>query len=278
MSTSSRQLLVRLAVIVIVWYIGLAYLPQIMGTCLDGECGFTTGEIIVSFAIPLAIIALPVLLEIGLYKKTLSQALSDIGLTRFSWAGIRIAALYLLPLLVFFPLFSLLTNAPMTIQPNWHWLLLNVLLVNGLAEEIMMRGFVFRHLREGRPFWRAAALSTVYFAAYHLVLIATAGPLIGIIAVVTAIPAGFLTAYIYERGNNTIWSSALFHTLYNGPAFVFIFAADSQLIASSLYLLVGIVVSTLILVSAYRSGYGRSEVQVSQNAVDAAKLPNPLAQ
>ena len=64
----------------------------------------------------------------------------------------------------------------------------------------MMRGFVFRHLREGRPFWHAAALSTVYFAAYHIVLIFTAGPLIGIIAVIIAIPAGLLTAYIYERG------------------------------------------------------------------------------
>jgi membrane protease YdiL (CAAX protease family) len=257
----SRQLFIRLAIIVIVWYVALAFLPQVLGTCLDGACGFSLGEIIVSFAVPLAIIALPVLLEMRLYGKNLSQALSDIGLTRFSWTGIRSAALYLLPLLLFFPLFSLLTNTPLTIQPNWQWLILNVLLVNGLAEEIMMRGFVFWHLREGRPFWRAAALSTVYFAAYHVVLIFIAGPLIGIIAVVIAIPAGFLTAYIYERGNNTIWGSALFHSLYNAPAFVFAFLPEVQPIASSLYLVVGILVSTLVLVRAYRAGYGRTEAQ-----------------
>jgi membrane protease YdiL (CAAX protease family) len=78
---------------------------------------------------------------------------------------------------------------------------------------------------------------------------------------VIAIPAGFLTAYIYERGNNTIWGSALFHSLYNAPAFVFAFLPEVQPIASSLYLVVGILVSTLVLVRAYRAGYGRTEAQ-----------------
>jgi membrane protease YdiL (CAAX protease family) len=266
--SSSRHFFIRLAIIVIVWYVGLSYLPQAAGTCFDGECGFSPTEIIVSFAIPLVFIILPVLLEMLLYRKNLSQALSDIGLIRFSWAGIRIAAIYLLPLLLFFPLFSLLTNTPLATQPNWQWRLLNVVLINGLAEEIMMRGFVFRHLRAGRPFWRAAALSTLYFAAYHLVLISTAGPLIGIIAVLIAIPAGLLTAYIYERGNNTIWGPALFHALYNGAAFVFAFPTGVQPIASSLYLVAGIVVSTLMLMSAYRAGYGRGEAQtIPQSAV-----------
>jgi membrane protease YdiL (CAAX protease family) len=261
MSIASRHSFIRLTIIVLVWYLALAFLPQIVGTCFDGECGFSTGEIIVSFAVPLSIIALPVLLEMVLYRKNLPQAVSGIGLTRFSWTGIRIAAVYLLPLLLFFPLFSLLTNKPLAAQPNWQWLLVNVLLINGLAEEIMMRGFVFRHLREGRSFWRAAALSTVFFAAYHLVLIVTAGPLLGIIAVVIAIPAGFLTAYVYERGNNTIWGAALFHALYNTPALVFAFPVDVQPIAGSLYLVVGILVSTLVLILAYRAGYERAEAQ-----------------
>jgi membrane protease YdiL (CAAX protease family) len=260
----------RLALIVIVWYMALAFLPQVFGTCLDGECGFSPGEIIISVAIPLAVITLPVLLEMRLFAKPLSQALSDIGIARFSWGGIRIAAIYLLPLLLFFPVFALLTNSAMTAQPNWQWLILNVLLVNGLAEEIMMRGFVFRHLREGRPFWRAAALSTLYFAAYHIVLIFTAGPLIGIIAVIISIPAGFLTAYIYERGDNTIWGSALFHALFNLPTFVLVFPSDVQPIASSLYLLIGILVSTYILMRAFRTGYARGDLRSVPQPASAA--------
>ena len=267
MFTSKHRLFIRLAVIVVIWYLALAFLPQVVGTCFDGDCGFTVGEIVASFVVPLAIIVLPVPLEMVLYGKTLFQTLSDIGLTRFSWTGIRIVAICLLPLLLFFPLFAVLTNTPLATQTHWQWLIINVLLVNGLAEEIMMRGFVFRHLREGRSFWRAAALSSVYFAAYHLVLIFTAGPLIGVIAVVVAIPAGLLTAYVYERGSNTIWGSALFHALYNAPAFVFSFATDVQPIASSLYLVLGIVVSTLVLVRAYRAGYAQTEAQAVHQPV-----------
>jgi membrane protease YdiL (CAAX protease family) len=276
MSTASRPLLIRLALIVIVWYLVLAYSPQLFGTCLDGECGFTTGEIIISLSIPLAIVFLPTLLEMYLYRKGLPEALRDIGLTRFSWTGIRIAATYSLPLLLFFPLFALLTNTPLTLRSNWQWLILNVVLVNGLAEETMMRGFVFRHLREGRPFWRAATIAALYFAAYHLVLVFTAGPLIGIIAVVIAIPAGFLTAYVYERGNNSIWGPAVLHTLYNAPALVFALPADIQPISGVLYLLVGIAVSTVALVFAYLTGYGRKEARATTDLIQSPGIGEPL--
>src|SRR3989304_3459397 len=50
--SSSRQFFIRLAIIVIVWYLGLSYLPQIVGTCFDGECGFSIGGVIVSLASP----------------------------------------------------------------------------------------------------------------------------------------------------------------------------------------------------------------------------------
>jgi membrane protease YdiL (CAAX protease family) len=255
--STSRQFFIRLAIIVVVWYMGLSYLPQIVGTCFDGECSFSIGEIIVSLIIPLAFVAMPVILEMVLYKKQLSKALSDIGITRFNWTGIRITAVFLLPLLVFFPLFAPLTNSPLVIRPNWQWFVLSALLNNGLAEETMMRGFVFRHLREGRPFWHAAALSTLYFAGYHLVLILTAGVMFGVIGVLIAIPTGFLTAYLYERGNNTIWASALLHAVNNALVYIFVFPTDIQSSATILYLVVGFVLTIVIVVWVYRRRYGR---------------------
>ncbi len=260
----SRQFFIKLAIIVIVWYVGLSYLPQILGTCFDGECAFSVGEIVVSLIIPLVFVALPVVLEIVLYKKGLLQALSDIGITRFNWTGIRIAAVFLLPLLVVFPLFSLLASTPLATRPNWQWLVLSALLTNGLAEETMMRGFVFRHLRDGRPFWRAAALSTIYFAAYHSVLIFTAGVLFGVIGVMIAIPTGFLTAYIYERGNNTIWASALLHAVNNTLVYIFVLPTNIQPGATVLYLVIGLVLSIVIVLWAYRGGYGHIETQAIQ--------------
>ena len=264
MYKATRDLII-LAVIVMVWYLGLSYVPQIIGTCMDADCGFTTGEMLISIAIPLAFMGVPIGLEMGLHKKSFSAALSDIGLTRFSWTGIRLAMIFLLPLLAFYPLYALMTNTPLALKPNWTWLILSALINNGLAEETMMRGYVFRHLREGRGFWRAAALSTVYFAGYHFPIILTAGPLIGITGVILAIPIGFLTAYIYERGGNTVWGPGLLHAVYNGLIYIFLFPADQQPITSSLYMLLGTVVAALMLWWAYRSGYGRKpEVTFSE--------------
>jgi membrane protease YdiL (CAAX protease family) len=162
---STKQDFIRLAVIVIVFYLGLTYLPQMLGTCMDGVCGFSLGEILISFAIPLAFIALPIMLEMLWYRKGLAQALSDIGITRVGGKGIRIALAYMVPLLLFFPVISLLANSPIAIRSNAVWLVINIILVNGFAEEILMRGYVFRHLREGRSFWRAATYATLFFAA-----------------------------------------------------------------------------------------------------------------
>lgn len=265
----TKQDFIRLAVIVIVWYLGLTYLPQIIGTCMDGECGFTAGEYVVSIAIPLAFFLVPIALEMTLYHKHLRLALSDIGLTRFSGTGIRLALIYLLPLLIFFPLFAVLTNMPLALRPNWIWFVFSAVLTNGLVEETMMRGYVFRHLREGRGFWCSAALSTIYFAGYHLPLILSAGVLIGVIGVIVAIPIGLLTAYIYERGGNTIWGSGLLHAIYNMLAFIFVFPAVTQPIANSLYLMLGIAVSTLMLAHAYRAGYGRFEARAVRATVKA---------
>ena len=40
----------------------------------------------------------------------------------------------------------------------------------GIAEELLFRGYLFGHLREGRSFWRAALLSMPPFLAVHLLL------------------------------------------------------------------------------------------------------------
>lgn len=275
--STTRKFYAYLAIIVFSFYLGLTFLPQAIGTCMDGECGFSVWEIVVSFAVPLAFIVFPVLLEMVLYRKGLTQALSDIGITRFSWTGIRIAIIYLLPLIAFFPLVALLTNSPITMRTHWEWLVVNILLVNGLAEEILMRGYVFRHLREERPFWRAATLSTVYFALYHFPIIITQGIVVGSVAVVLAIPLGYLTAYIYERDKKTVWGPGLLHFGNNGLVMLLVLPDDIQPIASSLYMLLGIIVSGLMLMRAYRSGFGREQSHPTHEEVELIPVPGASA-
>lgn len=269
--STSQKLYVQLAALVIIFYFGATYLPQITGTCMDGECGFTIGEIVISIAFPIAFFALPVIAEMLIYKKNLRQALNDMGISRFSWRGIRLAVVYVVPVALFNPLYAWVTGMPLQVKPTWVWFVLSAVLVNGLAEETLMRAYVFRHLREGRTFWRAAAISTLYFAIYHLPLFFSAGVMIGLVGVIVAIPIGFVTAYIYERGDNTIWGPGLLHAVNNALAYIFVFTPETQPIATSLYMGTGIAISTLMLAwAAFRKNYGREPARTLQPAVSQA--------
>jgi len=247
-----RRLHVLLIATVALWYAASTLLPQALGSCLGATCEPTPGRIAASVAIPLAMASVPVALEVLVYGHSWSGALRAIGVTRWHRGGFAVALLYLVPLFAFFPVFAAITGQALAIQPNWFGLTAGAVLNNGINEEIMMRGFVFRRLRQDRTLWRAAALSTVYFAAYHIPLIATAGPLIGAIGVVIAVPTGLLTAYLYERGDRTIWANALVHTGTNAPAFVFTVGGALQPIATTLYLVTSIALSSAIVVVAYR--------------------------
>jgi hypothetical protein len=119
------------------------------------------------------------------------------------------------------------------------------------------------------PIDRCDGVYTLYFAGYHLPIILSSGLVIGIMAVITAIPIGFFTAYIYERDNNTIWGPGLLHVINNGLVMLLVFPDDVQPATSSLYLLLGIAVSTLMLVRAYRGGYGRTTARTLSESIPA---------
>ena len=249
---SSRSLHALLTVSVAIWYLGSTYLPQAVDSCLGTTCEPTPARLVLSVVIPLAMAMVPVALERFVFGHTWSGALDALGVTRWHRGGFPAALLYLVPLIAFFPVFAAVTGQTLGIQANSLGLIAGTILNNGINEETMMRGFVYRRLRDGRTFWRAAALSTVYFAAYHVPLIFSSGALIGTIGVMIAIPIGLLTAYVYERGDRTVWASALVHAGTNAPVFLFTVGTSPQPIASSLYMCTSIVIATAIVVVAGR--------------------------
>jgi membrane protease YdiL (CAAX protease family) len=243
-----RRIHVLLVVSVAIWYLGSTFLPLAVGSCLGTACDPRPWRVLLSLLIPLAMASIPVLIEVLVFRRTWSQALSDIGITRWHRGGFPLTLLYLLPLLIFYPVLALATGQTLALQANWAGRAGALILNNGINEEVMMRGFVFRRLRENRPFWTAAALSTVYFAAYHVPLIFTAGALVGVIGVIIAIPTGLLLACIYERGERTIWASALAHAGINAAPLLFVLAPEQQALATTLYLVTSILVATALLI------------------------------
>ena len=54
--------------------------------------------------------------------------------------------------------------------PGWISLLPGLFAQAGIAEEVLFRGYLFGHVRVGRTFWRAAAVSMLPFVSVHLIL------------------------------------------------------------------------------------------------------------
>ena len=114
------------------------------------------------------------------------------------------------------PAFARVTGASVELSPGWSWLVPGLFGQAGVAEEVLFRGYLFRHMRQGRPFWRAAFLSAVPFVAVHLLLFLTLPWAVALAAVLLATVLSFPLAHLFELGGDTIWAPALVHFVIQG--------------------------------------------------------------
>jgi membrane protease YdiL (CAAX protease family) len=184
-----------------------------------------------------------------LFSGTLNAALRAVGLVRARAATLGAALLTGLPMWAFLPLFAWTQGVAVEVKADWLPLLLGVILVNGITEEVIHRGFVFGHLRHGRSFAAAATISAALFAAQHLYIIVTTGWTIGVASVVLAALLAYPLALVFERGGSSIAGPAILHTSSNAPVLLFTFPADviatalvphMAVVLLSLYLLFGV--------------------------------------
>jgi membrane protease YdiL (CAAX protease family) len=86
----------------------------------------------------------------------------------------------------------------------------------GVAEEVIFRGFLFRWLRRGRPFWRASVLAALPFVAAHLLLFATLEPGVAFAALFLSLSVSFPLAWLFDIGGGSIWPPAIVHAVVQG--------------------------------------------------------------
>jgi membrane protease YdiL (CAAX protease family) len=188
------------------------------------------------FVLAAAAVGIP---EMLLFKSSLLGAFRDVGIGRPRWGVILVALLVTLPLLVYFPLFSRITRIPLVLYADWPSKLLTVVLMQGITEGILFRGYIFGHLREGRTFRRAAAISALFFGLAHLHLFMILDPLVAGIATLLAVVSHFPFAYLYERGRNTIWAGSIVHIAATGlGGNIFLIPPEVLTMALSLFLVV----------------------------------------
>lgn len=185
-----------------------------------------------------------------LFAGALRDAFRALGFTRARWSAVGVSALVSIPMWAFLPLIAWRSGAPVQLRPDWLSLLVGVVLVNGITEEAIHRGFVFGHFRNGRSFMAAATLSAVIFAAQHVYIMLTTGWMIGLASVLLAFLLSYPLAFAFERGGNSIVAPAILHTSSNAP--VMILSLPDELMSRVLLPHMAVVLISLYLVFASR--------------------------
>lgn len=181
-----------------------------------------------------------------LFSRTWRQAWQTVGFIPARLPAVVVALLVSLPMWLFLPLLAWFKDTPLQLQPDWPALLLGVILVNGITEEVLHRGFVFGHLHQEHSFIRAALLSALLFAAQHLYLVFSIGWVAGLASVGLAALLALPLAYSYARGGNSLGGPALLHTSSNAP--MIILALPPSFVAWVLVPYMGVVLVSIYLV------------------------------
>jgi membrane protease YdiL (CAAX protease family) len=154
--------------------------------------------------------------EVPISRNSVGQALLQLGLKPPAAKGMTWSMLLCAGMLLFYPSYAFATGTTLRLRPDWLLLLPGLFAQGGIAEETVFRGFLFRHVRNGRSFWRAALLSSVPFIAVHLLLFFSMDWPIALAALLVALSISYPLARLFERSGNSIWPCALVHFVVQG--------------------------------------------------------------
>jgi membrane protease YdiL (CAAX protease family) len=178
---------------------------------LATELGSTRGE--AGLVVCAAVLALALGTERWLTRAPIGDCVRALGLGAPAPRALFAAAALSLALLACLPLLAALTGVELLAQEHAMWLALGMLAQGGIAEEVLFRGFMYRHLRSTRTFWRAATLSAVPFAAAHVPLLFTLDTSVALLALAMAVAWSFPLAWLFDRAGGSIWPGALLHAV-----------------------------------------------------------------
>ncbi len=193
--------------------IGLAIVYALFDRSADalgsnrGQAGVLVGTLVV-----LATLAV----ERMLFGTPTGRATRALGLGVPSARGV-VAAVGVGALLVaVLPASAWATGARVEPYPGWAFLVPGLFAQAGIAEETLFRGYLFRHVRTGRDFWRAAWLAMPPFVAVHLVLLRTMEWPVAVAAIALSVVMSFPLARLFELGGDTVWGPAILHFVAQG--------------------------------------------------------------
>ena len=166
-----------------------------------------------------------------LFKAPPRDVIRHLGLGLPRWHGILLACAVAALLLFAGVVLAVASGLTIRLLPHWPWMLPGLFAQAGIAEEVLFRGYLFRYVRVGRSFWRAASLSMLPFVGVHLLLFWTMPWPVALAALLLSVIVSFPLARLFELGGDTIWAPALLHFVIQGAIKLLILPAGAQAFA-----------------------------------------------
>ncbi len=148
-------------------------------------------------------------------KCTIRTAFAGLGFKRGNRSQIKSTSIGIFLVMLGFATISAFYNKSFALVPGALFLFFKLFIAQGLIEEAVFRGLIFRHLRKYYSFTFSATASGFLFAAIHLLnLMKGTSPEI-LTAVATSVVFGFLLTFplasLFEIGNYSILAGCLYH-------------------------------------------------------------------
>ncbi len=159
-----------------------------------------------------AVLVTVLLLNKLVHSKSINTSISDIGFGKTNLSGLAPGIFVSAALLCSYPLLGYLLNASITLADSWQWNTIGLMFTAGVAEEILFRGYLFGGLRRNMNFRKAAFISTICFALAHIVMFTYMDCPVALLSTLLAVATSIPLAFLFEKGNNTVWSPAIVHT------------------------------------------------------------------
>lgn len=169
---------------------------------------YISNAVVVFVAVLLTILSLNKLI----YDKSIKTSISNIGLRKTNLSGLAPGIFVSAALLCTYPLIGYLLNASITLANSWQWNMIGLMFTAGVAEEMLFRGYLFGSLRRKMSFRKAVLISALCFTAAHLVMFTYMDWPVALLSTLLAVATSVPLAFLFEKGNNSVWSPAIVHT------------------------------------------------------------------
>lgn len=196
----------RVATAFIIIYVGFDRLASLLGST-RGEQGLVVCSVV---------LGLIVLAERQLSGLSLGDSARSLGLGASAGRALAAGTAISLGLLAGLPLLASVTGTPLEVRDGAAWLAIGLFAQGGVAEETLFRGFMYRHVRRNRTFWRAACVSAVPFTMAHVPLLFALAPAVALLSLAMALALSFPLAWLFDRAQGSIWPGAILHATLQG--------------------------------------------------------------